>query len=92
MDVLERARLLLEELIEIMEREGENNCIQGVYAVWGAIYRSDFAGAGQNYRSVVQIKDGFSSFYIQRDNFDEMMKANRRLDEIRKELAELFAR
>lgn len=92
-DVIDKLVLLYTELIEIMEKDQENNWIRGINACLSILKAKDNRSAKIKLSEVKSIYHtmhagygSFSEYFIWREDFDERVKANKRLDEIRDEI------
>jgi hypothetical protein len=88
-------RRLLEELKDIIEREGETNCLAGVVAALAALNSNaekGFADARSIYMTAAGGKGPLAEYYILRADPSQQIRENERLDTIRDRLWDLFAR
>ena len=90
----ERARRLLKELLLIMETEPDRNWISGVSSALAWLDRGDIAVGFERAKATYRAMNGgmgtFSDYCVHRESFEERVKANRRLDQIRDGLWDLF--
>ena len=90
-------RALLVELLSIYAREEGGAFLPGIAAAIDSIDdASDAEGGGSGtigsiYLKMAGSKWGFSDFYVERNDLNERMKANDRLDYIRQELWRILA-
>ncbi|WP_371435254.1 hypothetical protein, partial [Polaromonas sp.] len=83
---------LLVELREIYRKEGGLVFVNGINSVIFWLSSDDetenerWINACTGYKTMASAKSGFSDVYIERDTFEERLKANVRLDQIRTEL------
>jgi hypothetical protein len=93
-ETIENARLLLEELKEILQKEGEINWLRGIVAAIGCLRNPDIkqglVEAKSIYLTMASGKGAFSEYYIHRVDASERVEANRRLDDLRDRLWQLF--
>jgi hypothetical protein len=89
-------RSLLEELRAILARQGESNWIRGVQAAIDSLDNPDdqkgYSDAQSIYRTMTMGRGPFSEYYTHRDDFEQRVSANERLDQIRSQLWQLFDR
>jgi regulator of sirC expression with transglutaminase-like and TPR domain len=88
-------RRLLEELKDVLEREGETSCLAGVVAALTALNsntKEGFADARSIYMTAAGGKGPLSEYYIQRADPAQQIRENERLDTIRDRLWNLLAR
>jgi hypothetical protein len=94
---IERVRGLLEELIELLNRENEQNWIRGVNAAYRKVVEidapldeKDFDNARSVFLSMTAGGRGFSEYYISSEDQNEQIRRNIPLDNLRKKLWEEF--
>ena len=103
MNDIQKARELLQlfiELKKLMERENENNWVQGVNLIINALTPRDYGGCGTadkainyvetTYRDMVSGNGSFSDYFIWRDDFDERKNANKILDKLKNNIWSLI--
>lgn len=95
---IERVRGLLEELIELLNRENEQNWIRGVNAAYRKVIEvdapldeNDFDNARSVFLSMTAGGRGFSEYYISSEDQNEQIRRNIPLDNLRKKLWEEFS-
>ena len=84
---------LFNRLKKIMNEENENNWIRGINLIIESLTPPDYGGKGSadeavryvsdTYRNMVSGNGSFSDFFIWRDDFDERVKVNKKLDRLR---------
>ncbi len=88
------------ELREILIRENENNWIRGVNAILNTLHfalednddvRDTIRSVGNTYSRMNSGNGSFSDFYIQREDFDERVEANKELSKIKNNITDLIA-
>jgi hypothetical protein len=100
---LERVSSLMKELLNIIRKEGgegEEYAAKELERCIGYIKETiDDVNADSNevftrvknlYRSMYPPHGGMTDFFVWRDDFDERIAANRRLDAVKAELGEIF--
>ena len=95
---IDELRKLFGEMREILEAEGERNWIRGISVICNTLAEANpiseseqIERAKQTFNSMNGGAGSFADYYIHRDEFDERMKANERLDQIRDRLWELLS-
>lgn len=100
---LERVELLMKELLEIIRKEGGaeqaytagelEHCI-GMIERAGSDPSADkkevFARVRESYKGLFPAHGGLTDFFVRRDDFNERLMANRRLDAVKAELEDEF--
>jgi hypothetical protein len=91
--VIDRLILLFTELTEIMENNQENNWIRGVKGCLNTLKSQDYSNdkiklneVKSIYKTMYAGYGSFSDYSLWKDDYDERIKANKRLDKIRNEI------
>lgn len=100
---LVKLKNLLEKLLQILQKEGDedvyyakNELIKNIDYLNKSLilkynnYNDVFNEAKKNYKNMYHPHGGLSDFFIWRDNFDERVKVNKPLENIKKEIQNLF--
>jgi len=92
-DVRAKLIILFSELSEILENDNEENWIRRIQECLSILQskeeindRKKLSEVKSIYYSINAGYSGFSEYFIWREDFDERIKANERLDEIRDEI------
>jgi hypothetical protein len=96
--LMDEIRSLFAEMKGILEAEGEANWIRGIELLLNTLSAdhpsSDaekMAYVRQTYRSMHAGAGSFADCYVQRSDFDERVKANKRFGEIKDRVWELLS-
>ena len=94
----EKAFHLLTELLVFLDNQGEANWRRGIKAAIteltdtdGKIDPAGFENARSHYNFMARIgMGGFSEYYVHRDDYDERVQINQKLDDLRTEIWKVF--
>ena len=96
--MIEELKKLFGELREILETENESNWIRGIRIICNTLengspeFESErFEEVKRTYASMNGGAGSFSDYYIHRDDFNDRLKSNLRLDQIRDRLWEMLS-
>lgn len=96
--MIQELKELFEELRLILEAENETNWIRGVEIVCNILEDDTSKPQLEKFNEVKRVyvsmnggAGSFSDYYIHRDNFDERLASNKKLDKIRDRLWEILS-
>jgi hypothetical protein len=94
---VEKARILLNALLVLLEGEKEENWSRGIRAACqeldaseGSVAEDEFENARSIYNTMSAGGRGFSEYYIWVEDDDERIRRNKALEDLRREIWETF--
>ena len=81
---------LSKELVNILLSENENNWIKSINAIVRELESHNIENAASIYDTINAGNGSFSDFHIWRNDFDERVKENEKLDRIKRELEDFL--
>lgn len=94
---VEEVRILLNELLALLDREKEENWSRGIRAACqelvgleSCIAEADFENARSIYNTMMAGGRGFAEYYIWMEDEEERIRRNKALEALRRKIWEIF--